>query len=348
MNETTQVNKRIWVYLEQEEGEAHPVSWELLGAAQRLSADIPGSVVEGILLGENVATIAEEAFRYGASRVYLIDDPVLNVYRNLPYGFGISNLVQKYQPEIFLVGATTLGRGLASVIATRVQTGLTADCTELAIDPDKKILAATRPTFGGNLMATILCQKQRPQMATVRPRVLPTPQPLPQASGELIHEPLGMTEAEVAVKLVRFLPANTEERINLEYADVIVSGGRGVGDPAGFKLLEELAGLLGGVVGASRPVVDAGWVSYAHQVGQTGKTVRPKLYIAAGISGAIQHRVGMSGSNFILAINSDPHAPIFQVADLGLVGDLYQVIPELINQVKSAQQSQPEQGGQHV
>jgi electron transfer flavoprotein alpha subunit len=178
--------------------------------------------------------------------------------------------------------------------------------------------------------------------------VLPTPQPLPQASGELIREPLGMSEAEVAVKLVRFMPADTEERINLEYADVIVSGGRGVGDPAGFKLLEELAGLLGGVVGASRPVVDAGWVSYAHQVGQTGKTVRPKLYIAAGISGAIQHRVGMSGSNFILAINSDPQAPIFQVADLGLVGDLYQVIPVLIHQVKTARQSQPEQGGQHV
>ncbi len=348
MTETTQANKRIWVYLEQEEGQAHPVSWELLGAAQRLAAELPGSLVEGVLLGDKVAGIAEEAFRYGASRVYLIDDPVLNVYRNLPYGFGISNLVQKYQPEIFLVGATTLGRGLASVIATRVQTGLTADCTELTIDPDKKILAATRPTFGGNLMATILCQKQRPQMATVRPRVLPTPQPLPQASGELIREPLGMSEAEVAVKLVRFMPADSEERINLEYADVIVSGGRGVGDPAGFKLLEELAGLLGGVVGASRPVVDAGWVSYAHQVGQTGKTVRPKLYVAAGISGAIQHRVGMSGSNFVLAINSDPHAPIFQVADLGLVGDLYQVIPELINQVKTVRQSQPEQGGQHV
>ncbi len=348
MTETTPTNKRIWVYLEQEEGQAHPVSWELLGAAQRLAADLPGSVVEGVLLGDNVAPIAEEAFRYGAGRVYLIDDPVLAVYRNLPYGFGISSLVQKYRPEIFLVGATTLGRGLASVIATRVQTGLTADCTELTIDPEKKILAATRPTFGGNLMATILCQKQRPQMATVRPRVLPTPQPLPQASGELIREPLGMSEAEVAVKLLRFIPADAEAYINLEYADVIVSGGRGVGDPAGFKLLEELAGLLGGVVGASRPVVDAGWISYAHQVGQTGKTVRPKLYIAAGISGAIQHRVGMSGANFILAINSDPHAPIFQVADLGLVGDLYQVIPELINQVKSARQSQPEQGGQHV
>jgi electron transfer flavoprotein alpha subunit len=348
MTETSQDTKRIWIYLEQEEGQAHSVSWELLGAAHRLAAELPGSVVEGVLLGHNVAHLAEEAFHYGASRVYLIDDPVLRVYRNLPYGFGISNLVKKYKPEIFLVGATTLGRGLASVIATQVQTGLTADCTELTIDPNKKILAATRPTFGGNLMATILCQKHRPQMATVRPRVLSMPQPLPQPGGELIREPLGMTEEEVAVKLVRFMPADAGERVNLEYADVIVAGGRGVGDPAGFELLAELAGLLGGVIGASRPVVDAGWVSYTHQVGQTGKTVRPKLYIAAGISGAIQHRVGMSGSNFVLAINTDPNAPIFQVADLGLVGDLYTVIPELINQVKAARPAQPVAGGQHV
>ncbi len=335
---------RIWVFIEQEEGQAHPVSWELLAAARRLAGDIEGSVVEGVLLGHGVETIVPEAFRYGASRVYLIDDPVLEVYRNLPYGFGISNLVLKYKPEIFLVGATTMGRGLASVIATRVKTGLTADCTELAIDPEKKILAATRPTFGGNLMATILCRKHRPQMATVRPRVLPMPDPLPEAGGELIREPLGVTEAEVGEKLVRFIPG--EEQLNIEYADVIVAGGRGVGGPEGFKQLETLAELLGGVVGASRPVVDAGWIGYEHQVGQTGKTVRPKLYIAAGISGAVQHRVGVSGSDFVLAINSDPNAPIFQIADLGIVGDLHQVIPELINQVKAAQPVTA--GGSHV
>jgi electron transfer flavoprotein alpha subunit len=188
-------------------------------------------------------------------------------------------------------------------------------------------------------MATILCQ-HRPQMATVRPAFYRAAAS-PPADGELIRETLGMSEDEVAVKLLRFIPSDSEERINLEYADVIVSGGRGVSDPAGFKLLEELAGLLGGVVGASRAVVDAGWISQTHQVGQTGKTVRPKLYIAAGISGAIQHRVGMSGSNFVLAINTDPNASIFQLADLGIVGDLYQVIPELINQVKAARQSQP-------
>jgi electron transfer flavoprotein alpha subunit len=335
MSENTQLtNPRLWVFIEQEEGQPHPVSWELLGAADRLAGELPGSVVEGVLLGYQVTGIASEAFRYGAKRVYLIDDPVLRLYRNLPYGVGVSKLVQKYRPEIFLIGATTLGRDLASAIATRVQTGLTADCTELTIDPKQKILAATRPTFGGNLMATILCRQQRPQMATVRPRVLPMPEPLPQAEGELICEPLEMSESEIPVKRVRFIPG--QERLNLEYAEVIVAGGRGVGGPEGFKLLEELASALGGVVGASRPVVDAGWIDYEHQVGQTGKTVRPRLYIAAGISGAVQHRVGMSGADFILAINSDPKAPIFQIANLGIVGDLYQVIPEMIKQVKGA------------
>lgn len=335
--------KRLWVLIEQEDGQPHPVSWELLGAVGRLAADLPDSVVEGVLLGHQVDHIPAQAFRYGARRVYVIDDPVLAYYRNAPYAFGISALVKKYKPEIFLVGATTLGRDLGSAIATRVSTGLTADCTELAIDPEKKILAATRPTFGGNLMATILCKTQRPQMATVRPRVLPTPRPMEAVDGEVIHEPLGMTEAEVAVQLLRVIP-NVGENVNIEYADVIVAGGRGIGGPEGFKLLEELAGLLGGVVGASRAVVDAGWISAAHQIGQTGKTVRPKLYIAAGISGAIQHRVGVSGSDFILAINTDPKAPIFQVADLGIVGDLYEVVPELIRQVKA---TRPD-GGAHA
>ncbi len=327
--------KRIWVLIEQEEGKAHPVAWELLGAAQRLSAELPGSVVEGVLLGDGVESIAAEAYRYGATKVYLIDDPVLKVYRNAPYAFGIANLVKKHTPEIFLVGATTLGRDLASAIATRVGTGLTADCTELAIDPEKHILAATRPTFGGNLMATILCKTQRPQMATVRPRVLPTPTPAETGTGELVRETLGMTEDEVAVKLLKVIATDAGDQVDIEYADVIVAGGRGLGAPEGFKLLEELAELLGGVVGASRAVVDAGWINVSRQIGQTGKTVRPKLFIAAGISGAIQHRVGITGSDFILAINSDPNAPIFSVADFGIVGDLYEVVPELIKQIKA-------------
>jgi electron transfer flavoprotein alpha subunit len=325
--------KRIWVLIEQEDGRAHQVSWELLAAAQRLSQELEGSCVEGVLLGHNVAHIADEAYRYGAARVYLMDDLVLAEYRNYPYAVGASKLVLAHKPEIFLIGATTLGRDLGSSIATRVHTGLTADCTELAIDPKQKILAATRPTFGGNLMATILCRTQRPQMATVRPRVLPMPEPLPQASGELIREQLGIDESAVAVKKVGFIPQ--QEGLNIEYSEVIVAGGRGLGSPEGFKLLEELAAVLGGVVGASRPLVDAGWITSEHQVGQTGKTVRPKLYIAAGISGAVQHRVGMANSDFILAINSDPNAPIFQIASLGIVGDLYQVVPELINQVKA-------------
>jgi len=335
MTETRpEVERRIWVYIEQEQGQVHPVSWELLGAAGRLAGELPGSCVEGVLLGHDVAHLAPAAFSYGAGRLYLIDDPILEPYRNLPYGVGVSQLVQKYRPEIFLIGATTLGRDLASAIATRVQTGLTADCTELTIDPRQEILAATRPTFGGNLMATILCRKQRPQMATVRPRVLPMPAPQPKADGELVRESLDLSEAEIPVKRVRLIP--DEARLNIEYADVIVAGGRGVGGPAGFRLLEALAAALNGVVGATRPVVDAGWIGYEHQVGQTGKTVRPKLYIAAGLSGAVQHRVGMSGSDFILAINSDPTAPIFQIADLGLVGDLHDVIPELLRQLKAA------------
>ncbi len=332
------MTSRIWTYIEQEDGRAHPVSWELLGAALKLSRDLPDSVVECVLLGEHVEPIIDQAFSFGASRVYAIDDAVLRHYRNLPYSAGISNLIQQHQPEIFLVGATTLGRDLASSIATRVSTGLTADCTELAIDP-KKILAATRPTFGGNLMATILCKTRRPQMATVRPRVLPTPQPLTEwKRGEVIRAPLGMREDDVAVKLLRFVAGEAEEEI--EYADVVVAGGRGVGGAKGFALLRELADALGGVVGASRPAVDAGWITYAHQVGQTGKTIRPKLYIAAGISGAIQHRVGVAGSDFILAINSDPNAPIFHIADFGIVGDLNTVVPELTKQIRAAKAAQ--------
>ncbi|NTU78346.1 MAG: electron transfer flavoprotein subunit alpha/FixB family protein [Chloroflexales bacterium] len=334
----TPSSPRIWVFIEQEEGKPHPVSWELLGAAQRLATELPGSVVEGVLLGHDVAGIVPLAYRYGARRVYLIDAPLLEVYRNLPYGVGVSNLVTKYQPEIFLVGATTLGRDLAGTIATRVRTGLTADCTELAIDPKQKILAATRPTFGGNLMATILCRKHRPQMATVRPRVLPMPEPLPEADGELLREPLDLNESDMPVRRLRLIPG--KEKLNIEYADIIVAGGRGVGGPKGFTLLGELADALGGVVGASRPVIDAGWLGHDHQVGQTGKTVRPKLYIAAGISGAVQHVVGMNGTDFILAINTDPHAPIFQIANAGIVGDLYDVIPELIRQVKGASNGQ--------
>lgn len=340
----TSNHRPIWVLIEQEAGRPHPVSWELLGAASRLAQQLDGSLVEAVLLGHGVSYLADEAFGYGAKRVYLIDDPVLGSYRNLPYSLGISQLVQKFRPEIFLIGATPLGRDLASTIATRVGTGLTADCTELAIDPEQKILAATRPTFGGNLMATILCRQHRPQMATVRPRVLPLPDPKPAATGDIIRAELNLSEADIPVKRLDFIPA--QKQLNLEYAEVIVAGGWGLGSPEGFDLLQALADELGGVVGASRKVVDAGWIDARHQIGQTGQTVRPKLYIAAGISGAVQHCVGMSGSDFILAINADRHAPILQMADIGLVGDLYEIIPELMRQIKASRQIA--QGVKHV
>lgn len=327
--------KRIWVFIEQEHGQPHPVSWELLGAAQKLSADLPDSVVEAVTLGHHIGHIPAQAAMYGAQRVYVLDDPALADYRNAPYAIGISALVREYQPEIFLIGATTLGRDLASAIATRVGTGLTADCTELSIDPDKKILAATRPTFGGNLMATILCKTHRPQMATVRPRVLPMPAANPTARADIVTATLGLSEDDIPVKLLRFIPNTGQDNADIEYAEVIVAGGRGLGGPEGLKLLEDLAATLGGVVGATRAIVDAGWIGAARQIGQTGKTVRPRLYIAAGISGAIQHRVGITGSDFILAINTDPNAPIFQVADLGLVGDLYDIVPALTQRLQT-------------
>jgi electron transfer flavoprotein alpha subunit len=244
-------------------------------------------------------------------------------------------LTQKYHPEVMLLGATTMGRDLAGAVATSLQTGLTADCTGLSIDPQSKLLEQTRPAYGGNIMATILCEKSRPQMATVRPRVMPLPERDDTRRGEIVREPLGMTEDDIAVKLVEYLPeAKSEDEVRLEDAHVIVAGGRGLGGAAGFEMLRELADLLGGVVGASRAAVDSGWMPHFFQVGQTGKTVRPKLYFACGISGAIQHLVGMQTSDVIVAINRDPNAPIFQMANYGIVGDVYRIVPSLIKTVK--------------
>ncbi len=246
--------------------------------------------------------------------------------------------MQKYQPEVFLIGATTLGRDLAGSVATSLGTGLTADCTQLAMGEVKnvphKLLMATRPAFGGNVIATILCKNHRPQMATVRPRVFTMPAPDLGARGEIVTEPVTAQEESARAEIIEYI-LNEAGKANLDYADVIVAGGRGLGGPAGFSLLQELANELGGVVGSSRACVDAGWISYEHQVGQTGKTVRPKLYIAAGISGAIQHKVGMQNSDFILAINRDPHAPIFEVATVGIVGDLFDVIPSMMKEIRA-------------
>jgi electron transfer flavoprotein alpha subunit len=347
------MTRRFWVFIEQENGQVHPVAWELLGVARRLASEVQDEVdktqdqvaVEGILVGHEVEPLAEEAIRYGAERVYALDAPVFKHYRNKPYHAGLVSLAQKYQPEVFLIGATTLGRDLAGSVATRLQTGLTADCTQLQMgevkNSPRKLLLATRPAFGGNVIATILCRNHLPQMATVRPRVFTLPALNPRAKGEIVHETVAVTEETAGAQVLEFI-ADAAARVKIEYADVIVAGGRGLGGPAGFALLKELAEALGGVVGASRACVDAGWIPYDHQVGQTGKTVRPKLYVAAGISGAIQHKVGMQNSDFILAINRDSHAPIFDIATVGLVGDLYEVIPAMLRQIRALKEARHE------
>ncbi|NQS91856.1 MAG: electron transfer flavoprotein subunit alpha/FixB family protein [Chloroflexi bacterium] len=345
------MTRRFWVFIEQNKGQMHPVARELLGVSNCLVSEIADelektgeeAVVEGILVGHQVEDLAQEAIQYGAECVYTIDDPAFEHYLNRPYTDALTYLIEKYKPEVFLIGATTLGRDLAGAVATSVETGLTADCTKLEMGPfrkiEKKLLLATRPAFGGNVIATIVCKDHLPQMATVRPRVFESPPRDLKAKGEVIQEEFKVTPEMLAANLVEFI---TDENagVNLEYANVIVSGGKGLGNPDGFKLIKELADELGGVVGSSRAAVDGGWIDYAHQVGQTGKHVRPKLYIAAGISGAIQHKVGMQDSDYILAINSDPKAPIFEVATLGVVGDLYEVIPEMIQQLRARKGAQ--------
>ncbi|MGE5576186.1 MAG: electron transfer flavoprotein subunit alpha/FixB family protein [Syntrophothermus sp.] len=324
----------VWVFLEQTDGRLARVGLELLGEGAKLAGAL-GAELSGVLLGQGVEGLVPEAWAHGAQTVYLIDDPLLKNYRTQPYAHGLVSLVQRYKPEIMLLGATTLGRDLASAVATRLETGLTADCTRLAIDPQTRLLEQTRPAFGGNIMATILCANRRPQMATVRPRVMDMPARDPSRHGRLIRHELGLREDQMLTRMVDFVSDEASEVVNLVDADIIVAGGRGMGSPKNFALLEDLAKAVGGVVGASRAVVDAGWISYAHQVGQTGQTVRPKVYIACGISGAIQHLVGMQTSDIIIAINNDPQAPIFKVVTYGIVGDVLQVLPMLTEQLRS-------------
>jgi len=340
------MTRRFWVFIEQNQGEMHPVAAELLGVAKCLVSEVADeleasgeeAIVEGILVGKEVDNVAAEAILYGAERIYQIDDPAFEHYLNRPYTEALTHLIKKHQPEVFLIGATTLGRDLAGAVATSVKTGLTADCTKLEMGPfrkiEKKLLLATRPAFGGNVIATIVCKDHTPQMATVRPRVFESPERDPKAKAEVIKEEFKVTPEMMAAQLVEYI-TDKNATFNLEYAEVIVSGGKGLGNSKGFELIKELADELGGVVGSSRAAVDGGWIDYAHQVGQTGKHVRPKLYVACGISGAIQHKVGMQDSDYILAINTDPNAPIFEVASLGVVGDLYQVIPEMIKQLRA-------------
>jgi electron transfer flavoprotein alpha subunit len=327
--------KGVWVFVEQSDGKAHPVSWELLGVGRNLADDLDVELA-AFILGSKVKGLAEEAFGYNADKVYLIDDPLLHHYRTPTYLHGSLSLIRKYKPEIVLMGATGLGRDLAGAVATALKTGLTADCTGLTIDKKMRLLEQTRPAFGGNIMATILTEIARPQMASVRPHVMPKPEFKPGRKGELITESFNLPEDEIATKVLEVKSLLTEGSINIAAANIIVSGGRGMLGLENFKMLQDLADLLGGVVGASRSAIDAGWMPHERQVGQTGKTVRPKLYIACAISGAIQHLVGMQDSDYIIAINKDKTAPIFEVAHLGIVGDIFEIIPGVTEKLRQS------------
>jgi electron transfer flavoprotein alpha subunit len=327
----------VWVNVELERGRVHTVSWELLGEGRKL-ADQLGVALSAVVIGPDEKATAEacaESFFHGADSVYVVRHPVLAHYRTDPYTKALTQLVERYKPEILLLGATTLGRDLAGAVATTLATGLTADCTELRIDGETRSLAATRPTFGGSLLCTIHTLNCRPQMATVRPRVMAMPARDAQRTGQVITDTVALDEDDVVTKILSYIPDAAAEEAQLAYADIVVAGGRGLGGPANFQHVKELARLLGGEYGGSRPVAQAGWISLDRQIGQTGKTIRPKLYIAAGISGAVQHRVGVEGADVIVAINSDPNAPIFGFAAYGIVGDAVRILPALTEAFRS-------------
>lgn len=329
--EAIQAYRGVWVAGERHDGEVHPVTHELLGAGRRL-ADKRGVELAVVLMGEGLATVGRELIGYGADRVYLVEDPALVPFTDEIHAKVLAELVQAKKPEILLAGATTTGRSYIPRVAAALRTGLTADCTGLEIGDDG-LLYQTRPAFGGNVMATIICPNRRPQMATVRPRVMRKPAVDSRRQG--VVETFTPTRAALCsrIKVVTSVK-DTQETTPLTEADVVVTGGRGLQKPENFKLIRELALLINGAVGASRSVVDEGWMPYSHQVGQTGKTVSPKLYMACGVSGAIQHVVGMQGSEIIVAVNKDPHAPIFDVANYGVVADLFEFLPALIRKLK--------------
>lgn len=322
--------KHVWVAIEIEHGQVHSVSFELLGEGRKL-ADKRGVDLAAVVMGDDQASLeaaAQQSFEYGADLVYLVCDPALAHYRNEVATKALTDLVNTYKPEILMLGATNLGRDLAGSVATTLQTGLTADCTELEIDEEGS-LAATRPTFGGSLLCTIFTLNYRPQMATVRPRVLAMPTPVEGRTGKIIEHQLGLAEADIVTKVLQFIADRDTDKANLPYADIVVAGGLGLRSAENFQLVKELADVLGAEYGGSRPLVQKGWITADRQIGQTGKTIRPRLYIAAGISGAIQHRVGVEGADMIVAINTDPHAPIFDFAHIGIVADAITLLPAL-------------------
>lgn len=321
----------VWVWVEQFNGQMGGISVEMLGQGRKL-ADRRKAALTACVLGHHVEHITKEAISFGADRVFWVDNEILAAYRTAPYASTLIHLVREYKPEIFLLGASSRGRDLAGSIASVLYTGLTADCTGLEIDSDSGLLLQTRPAFGGTIMATIICPNRRPQMATVRHRVFEMPVADPSRQGQTISIKAAMRAEQITTQVVDSILEKDE--VNLADARVIVAGGHGVRGPAGFETLRRLADVLGGAVGSSRSAVDAGWISYAHQVGQTGRTVRPNLYIACGISGQIQHLAGMKTSKVIVAINKNPDAPIFSVANYGIVGDLFQIVPALTEQFK--------------
>lgn len=321
--------KDVWVFAEQRGGVITPVVFELLGKGRDLASDIGDVKLCAILLGEDLSDMTTQLFEAGADVVYTADSPLLKNYTSDGYTKVISDAIHEFKPEIVLYGATHIGRDLAPRIAKRVSTGLTADCTKLDIDPETKGILQTRPAFGGNLMATIKCPNHRPQMSTVRPGVMDKAPVQKGRTGEVIPVTLTLQESDIRTKIIEIVKT-AKDMVSLTDAEIIVSGGAGLGDASGFELIKKFADKVGGVVGASRAAVDAGWIDHSHRVGQTGTTVKPKIYIACGISGAIQHLAGMQTSDIIIAINKNPMAPIFEVADYGIVGDLYKVIPELM------------------
>ena len=330
--------KGVWVFAEQRNGKMMTTAYELLGEGRKL-ADKLRVELSALLLGSDVAGLADELIHHGADRVILADHPELKLYTTDGYTKVITELVSSKKPEIILIGATNIGRDLGPRVAARLDTGLTADCTKLDIDDEQKILLQTRPAFGGNIMATIITPKHRPQMSTVRPGVMKKMAPDSTRKGIVEKVEVALEKKDIRT-VVKEVVKSAKQSVNLIDADIIVSGGRGLGGPEGFKVIEDLADELGGVVGSSRAAVDSGWIAQDHQVGQTGKTVRPKIYIACGISGAIQHLAGMQSSDCIIAINKNPDAPIFDVADYGIVGDLYKVIPMMVEEIKKIKEEE--------
>ncbi|MDR1797521.1 MAG: electron transfer flavoprotein subunit alpha/FixB family protein [Clostridiales Family XIII bacterium] len=330
------LTKDLWVFVEtNEKGSARNVGIELLTPG-RMLADKQGGALVAVVIGHQVADAVREATEHGADKVIVVDSEVFQKYTTDAYTIALSTLAVKYGPTSMLIGATNNGRDLGPRVSCRLKTGLTADCTGLDIDEESGNVAWTRPAFGGNLMATILCPDHRPQIGTVRPGVFKKSEPDASRKAEITQVDIPVDKADIRTQVLEVIRDLESEFVDLEGAEIIVSGGRGVGGPEGFAPVKALADALKATLGASRATVDAGWISHSHQVGQTGKTVAPKLYIACGISGAIQHLAGMSGSDCIVAINKDPDAPIFDVADYGVVGNLFEVLPVLTEEIQKA------------